>query len=78
MSAYYYAVCDEFTNHLGVFDSMEEAEAFAIDEFNIHRAPSGYFILTEAELNSHKVYDAPMNETEAYLLSKQRENDYYD
>ena len=46
----YYAITESMVWDLGQRASREDAQDYAVDQFNIHQAPFGYLILNEAEL----------------------------
>lgn len=46
----YYAVTHNQTWELGEHEYMEQAEKYAVNQFNIHQAPGGYLIVNRGEL----------------------------
>jgi hypothetical protein len=46
----YYAITESMVWDLDQRASREDAQDYAVDQFNIHQAPFGYLILNEAEL----------------------------
>jgi hypothetical protein len=46
----YYALTSNMVWDLGTQLSPANADHYAVDQFNIHQAPSGYLILNRAEL----------------------------
>jgi hypothetical protein len=50
----YYALTHNMVWDLGQRASAKDAEDYAVDQFNIHQAPSGYVILNFRELEAIK------------------------
>ena len=46
----YYAITHNMVWDLDQRASREDAQDYAVDQFNIHQAPGGFLILNEAEL----------------------------
>ena len=46
----YYAITESMVWDLDQRASREDAQDYAVDQFNIHQAPGGFLILNRAEL----------------------------
>lgn len=46
----YYAITHNSLWDLGVHETLKNADKYAIDQFNLHNAPSGYLVLNYKEL----------------------------